>query len=112
MDAQKTLVPASTSPITRELKARDSMYISLKVFLQSSGFLSLLLEFRVLATLCGGRIDYRQDAGNTICRKITLFSVGSYGCLIGCNVDAINLVIRHVALHPLDRRFHIGQHAA
>jgi hypothetical protein len=51
---------------------------------------------------CSGRINNLRDFRNTIGREPALFRVVPNHLFVWRNVDAVDLVTRHVALHPLD----------
>src|SRR5262249_4476578 len=59
-----------------------------------------------------GWIDDRLDARYAINRKARRFGVADNVSLVFCEVDAIDLVIRHITLHPLDLRSHAAQDLA
>jgi len=52
----------------------------------------------------GGRIDDQLDFRDTVGREPSLFRMLENDCFVGSNIDAVNLVGRHIAVQPLDRR--------
>lgn len=59
--------------------------------------------------LGSGRINHGFDLGNAVGGKLALFGMRSDRSLVGCDVEAINLIIRYVALQPLNLWTHCVQ---
>lgn len=59
-----------------------------------------------------GRIDHLSDLGNAVGREAALFGVFTHQLRVGRDVDAIDLVVRDVALDPVDLRAELLQDAA
>src|SRR6266566_3977422 len=64
------------------------------------------------ASIRAGRIDHRLDARYAGDRKSAVLRVAANVGLVLREVDAIDLVVGHVALHPLDFRAHALQNLA
>jgi hypothetical protein len=62
--------------------------------------------------LRSGRINDAGDFAASISRETATLGVLSNGLLVPGNVDAVDLVARHIALYPLHLRPHAAQHAA
>src|ERR1700721_476368 len=58
------------------------------------------------------RINDRSHLSHRVGREAALIGMLQYGCLVRRNIDAVNLVVGHVTLHPLDLRTHALQHTA
>src|SRR5579863_2879221 len=59
---------------------------------------------------CG--IDDRGDLGNSICGEAALGGMFADQRLVGCNVDAVDFVLGHVAVNPLNFGTEFAQDAA
>ena len=66
----------------------------------------LLRRFR------GNRVDDGTHFGNSIRGKTALLRVDPNHLFVGRNVNAINLIVRHVTFNPLNLRPEIAQHRA
>src|SRR5437763_11070724 len=55
-------------------------------------------------------VDHSAHSRHTIRQEAALFGVLAHGLFIGRDVDAIDLVVGHVTLHPLDLWAHAAQH--
>src|SRR5580692_3495176 len=70
------------------------------------------LQVRIRALLCGRRVDHRANLRDSIRRKPALRRMFADRLFIRSDVNAINLVVGNVTLHPLDVRTHFPQHTA
>lgn len=59
---------------------------------------------------CG--IDGRADLRDSICGEAALGGVFADQSFVGCDVDAVDFVLGHVAVNPLNFRAKFAQHAA
>jgi hypothetical protein len=59
-----------------------------------------------------GRVDHRPHARNDIGRKASVVRVLPHHLHVRRNVDAVDLIVRHVAFNPLDLRAQASQHVA
>ena len=70
------------------------------------------------AELCGaallgsGRINDRGNFRDPICREAPLLGMLPNHLFVRCDVDAVDLVAGHVALHPLNLWTHLAEHTA
>src|SRR5262249_48328823 len=77
-----------------------------RALLSRRGFCAVLVFFR------GGGIDDVLDLGDLVRREAALLRVLAHHVLVRGDVYAVDLVARHVALHPLDLRTETLQDAA
>src|SRR5438105_15016793 len=72
----------------------------------------MTVTFMQTQSLRRGRINHRAHLRDAIGREAALFGVLAHGLFIGRDVDAIDLVVGDVTLHPLDLWAHAAQHSA
>lgn len=65
-----------------------------------------------LLLLFGDRIDDRRHNADAVYGEAAEFGVAADGCLIGGDVDAVDLVFGDVAVDPLDLRSEGAEHVA
>ncbi len=53
-------------------------------------------------SLSGRRVNCRLDLRNPVRREFTLLRVFSHQLRVGCYIDTVDLVIRDIAVHPVD----------
>src|SRR5688500_12392973 len=58
----------------------------------------------------GRRIDDAADLADLVCRKAAALCVLANDVLVGCAVDAVDLVVRDVAVNPLNFGPQLAKH--
>ena len=56
----------------------------------------------------GGGVDDAPDGGNAVRREAALLGVLADRRLVWRDINAVNLVVGHVAVQPLDLRTHVA----
>src|SRR5437867_786404 len=95
---------------TARLSASDSSHV--RTSARAVWIRMVTAQRKLDRSLRGGRIDHRADARDPVRRETALLRVLANRLLVGRHVHAIDLVVRHVTVDPLDLRTHLPQHPA